>query len=497
MCTLFLVSLLVSVIVLALTYMVNIFKRPSNYPPGPPWTPILGNGPELKKLSKALGGQHLAFAKLSEQYETDVLGLKLGGELVIVVTSYWTARAVQLSEDYEGRPKNFFMKLRSAGTEKGITGTDGELWRIQRNFVKIHLRKLGFGKKSMEQKIQDEASEILTLLQENEGKSIQTSPILAISVLNIIWALISGSRLRRDDPQLARLLYLFDLRSEAFDMAGGLLNQFPWLRLIAPEKSGYRLIVRMNDELRALMSTAIKRHHETWTEGREDDLIYSFISEMRKADGKETTFTDDQLIMVCLDLFLAGSQTTSNTIDFALLMMILHPDIQNKVHSSLSDEFGKNEEINFSDRNRVPYVEAVIFEVERLYQVVPISGPRRVLRDTKLKGYSIPKDTTVLISLYSSHSSEEFWKDPEVFRPERFLDENGRLSIPDRLMTFGLGKRRCLGEILAKTSIFSFFCTIMRNYRISSPSDCEKPTGRPIPGITFKAEKYKAVFTKL
>lgn len=71
--------------------------------------------------------------------------------------------------------------------------------------------------------------------------------------------------------------------------------------------------------------------------------------------------------------------------------------------------------------------------------MVPIGGPRRVLKDTTLEGYNIPKNATVLISLYSIHNDEKYWKDPYVFRPERFLDNNGNLLPLERLIPFGLG----------------------------------------------------------
>ncbi|CAH1954950.1 unnamed protein product [Acanthoscelides obtectus] len=204
---------------------------------------------------------------------------------------------------------------------------------------------------------------------------------------------------------------------------------------------------------------------------------------------------DDQLLLVCLDIFIAGAQTTSSTLDFLFLVMILYPDIQKKVHYSIDNAFQKNESISYQDRQRVSFIEAVILEVERYYAVVPINGPRRVLRDTELEGYHIPKDTTVLISLHSVHFDKDYWKDPEVFRPERFLDNEGNIHNKERVLTFGLGHRRCLGEILAKHAIFLIFVEVMRKYTISLWPGTKQPTGIPVPGITITPEIYRAQFT--
>ncbi|KAG5896791.1 hypothetical protein JTB14_008367 [Gonioctena quinquepunctata] len=484
-----------AVVFFLIRYLIADIRRPSNFPPGPFPLPIVGNLPELKKLSIALGGQHLALSKLSEIYKSNVIGLKLGSKHIIAVFSYELVKTVLTSEEYEGRPDDFFTRLRTMGVRKGIVGTDGDLWRIQRSFIAVHLHKLGFSKESMEIEIQKEVTELLNILGKSGNEEMQIKYILPISVLNILWAFVSASKLPFD-IRLAKLLEILDRRGKAFDMSGGTLNILPWLRYIAPEKTGYNLIVRLNNELQAMLMEPIEEHFETWTEGRNDDLMYSFITEMNKDQGDDTTFTKEQLLMVCLDLFIAGSQTTSNTLEFAFLMMILHPDITDRVHICLDAAFDKSEEITYSKRNRVPYVEAVLCEVQRYRHVVPISGPRRVLRNTTLGGYNIPKDSTVLISLYSVHNDKDYWKDPEVFRPERFLNDEGRLIYHERYLPLGFGKRRCLGEILAKNCLFSFFSEIMRSYDIELPDGAEQPTGIPHPGISLVPESYRAVFKK-
>lgn len=88
----------------------------------------------------------------------------------------------------------------------------------------------------------------------------------------------------------------------------------------------------------------------------------------------------------------------------------------------------------------MPYVEAVLFESERFCHVAPIIGPRRTLNSTSLDGYNIPKDTTILISLHSVHFDPDIWGDPENFRPERFINEEGGLIYYEKMISFGLGR---------------------------------------------------------
>lgn len=120
--------------------------------------------------------------------------------------------------------------------------------------------------------------------------------------------------------------------------------------------------------------------------------------------------------------------------------------------------------------------------------------------------------------MYSVHTDKEYWGDPEVFRPERFLDENGKVVYNDRLLPFGYGiiylqntyekesyiiylleisgRRRCIGEILARQCIFMFFANILQKYDVVLAPNSNKPKGIPLPGITLTPERYTAQFVK-
>nr|QTM97413.1 Cytochrome P450 [Sitophilus oryzae] len=462
-------------------------RKPICFPPGPVWLPFFGSSLQLKSLSRKFGGQHLALIQLLKKYSSDILGLKLGREYVIAVCSYSTVKKILTSEEYEGRPDNFFFRMRSMGTRKGITGTDGELWKEQRSFLVSHLRALGFGKNIVEDMVKHEICDVISKIDQNL-KNVDIAVVLAPSVLNILWHLTSGKDLKGDE-NIDNLLKLLHKRAKAFDMSGGTLNLYPWIRFIAPEGSGYSLLKKINSEINKFIAETIKEHKNKWRDGQCDDVIYAYLNEMQKKQVKDNNFTDDQLVMVCLDIFLAGSTTTTNTINFAFWSMIMYPEIQEKVHQCLTNAF-HDKDISYSDRTLVPYVEAVLLECQRYFPVVPVIGPRRVLRKTSLDNYVIPKDTTVLINIYSVHHDKEYWKDPETFRPERFLDSQGNLQNTERVLTFGLGKRRCLGDALAKSCIFLFFVTILRKYKLESVSQNSKGE-KTITGINMTPGNYR------
>lgn len=379
----------------------------------------------------------------------------------------------------------------------GVTCTDGDLWVEQRNFVSRHLRRAGYGRQAMEEQIQDELNELLQVIDDHEGKPIWPGEFLPSSVLNVLWSFTAGKKISRGDERLKRLLELMKRRSKAFDMSGGWLNIMPFLRFIAPEQTSYNLIKRFNMELLEFFKPIIAEHKTDFTKEKiDDDLIYAFINEMRSADGANTNFTDIQLIMVILDLFVAGAHSTSNTLDFVLMSMVLYPDIQKQCQLDIDAAIGSAELPTLNDKSRLAYIEAVICEAQRMYNIVPISGPRRVLKPTILGGYHIPVNTTVLMGLETINMDRDYWVDPDIFRPERFLDANNKICNTDRLVAFGQGKRRCLGEALARAALFTYLVGILQKYKLELPPDAAKPSTKAQPGILNSVQPYQILFKR-
>lgn len=379
----------------------------------------------------------------------------------------------------------------------GITCTDGEHWAEHRNFVVRHLRQLGYGRQTMEAHIQNQLNELLGLIKDLNGEPIWPgAKFLPPSVINVLWTFTTGSRISRNDKRLVRLLELLNRRSKVFDMSGGILSQMPWMRFIAPEYTGYNLIKEFNMELHEFFMETIRAHQATYSEEKAgDDLIYAYIKEMKEREhDKNSTFTDVQLTMIILDIFIAGSQTTSITIDLALMMMVVRPDIQAKVYNEIRSTIGQEKLPNIGDKTVLPYTEAVLFEVQRFFHIVPVSGPRRALRDTTLGGYRIPKNTTILMGLRTVHMDEEYWGDPKVFRPERFLNDKNELLKNDRLMPFGQGRRRCLGDSLARACMFTFLVGILQKYEVVKAVGKDPPSMDLLPGITLSPKPYFVEF---
>lgn len=138
---------------------------------GPQWHwPFFGDSRLLQNLARKNGGQHEAFSELLKRFDSPIISVKLGSDLVIYVSTHDLIKQVYMRPEFDGRPDNYFIRLRSMGSRLGITCTDGEHWSEQRTFVARQLKNIGFGRSKMEKIIQIELKEILQIFEEKKGK---------------------------------------------------------------------------------------------------------------------------------------------------------------------------------------------------------------------------------------------------------------------------------------------------------------------------------------
>ncbi|XP_023262290.1 cytochrome P450 2J2-like, partial [Seriola lalandi dorsalis] len=210
----------------------------------------------------------------------------------------------------------------------------------------------------------------------------------------------------------------------------------------------------------------------------------------QKKEDPQAGFNTETLLVCTLDLIEAGTETAATTLRWALLYMIHYPEIQKKVQEEIDRVIGQSRHPTMADRPNLPYTEAVIHEVQRMGNIVPLGFPKMASKDATLGGYFIPKGTAVVTILASVLFDKNEWATPDNFNPEHFLDSEGQFRRRNAFLPFSAGKRVCLGEHLAKMELFLFFASLLQRFTFS-PAPGEMPSLEGVLGFTHSPEEFK------
>ncbi|KYO48168.1 cytochrome P450 2E1 precursor isoform B [Alligator mississippiensis] len=442
-------------------------KRPGNgkLPPGPWSLPILGNALQLKTkdLIRTLN-------KLHEKYGP-VFTLYFGSERVVMLHGYQAVKKALIDRGDEFVSRGKVPVIDKLFKGLGVIFSNGEQWKQLRRFALTTLRNFGMGKKSIEERIQEEAQCLVEKLSSTQKMPFDPTFLLSCTVSNVICSIVFGNRYDYEDKKFLALLDKMDDNIHLLNSQWGQFYQlFPSLMDVFP--GPYNQIAINFAAVKEFISEELKKHEETLDPTSPRDFIDCFLIKMEqeKQNGK-TEFHVENSVMTTLDLFSGGTETTSTTLRYGLLILLKYPDIQEKVQEEIDHVIGRMRSPCIADRSQMPYTDAVVHEIQRFIALVPLGLPRAVSQDTPFGQYLIPKGTTVYPILSSVlHDSNEF-PNPEQFNPGHFLNENGTFRKSSFFMPFSAGKRICLGEGLARMEIFLFLTTILQNFTLKPFTD--------------------------
>ncbi len=195
--------------------------------------------------------------------------------------------------------------------------------------------------------------------------------------------------------------------------------------------------------LREYFSAIIQDHRDQFDQADLKDYIDVYLDEINQVEGTDraSNINERNLIATVIHLFAAGSETTVTTLRWAILYMIGYPEIQTKVQQEIDAVVGRERLPNLSDKDKMPYTEATLMEVQRIATIAPLGVPHRASEDTTLcGGYTIPQNALVISNIWAIHHDHDVWKDLDLFRPERFLDGNTFKQQPEEYLPFSVGK---------------------------------------------------------
>ncbi|ESO82456.1 hypothetical protein LOTGIDRAFT_54271, partial [Lottia gigantea] len=431
-------------------------------PPGPRGVPLLGYLPFFGD------SPHLTFMKLREKYG-NIFSIQMGSLPAVVIHGKDLIKEalVNRGDDFSGRPQFFSNTL--IGNDTLTFGNFSEITILHKHLASSVLFKFANARKNpIEEIVNFEARMAASELVAMKGTPINPKEAIYTSVGSIIFQVCFGKdrNIREEDLHFKE----FIMNSEEFSKfvgSGNPVDVMPYLRFVMPWKvtKFIDLVTRFDN----MVNIKIEENKKVYTPGElrhlTDGLIAALKEEQDKPDSK---FTEKRIFSTVVDILGAGFETVSTTLLWAILCLTKYPQVQERVQQEIDDVLGKRQPM-LQDKQNMDYCMATINEIMRYTCLAPLVIPHTATKDTELCGYSIKKDTIVIPNLYSISHDKETWGDPDKFRPERYLDSKGQLdkTITEKFNVFSMGRRKCLGEFLARTEIFLFFTGIFQLCKFS------------------------------
>ncbi|XP_006749671.1 cytochrome P450 1A1 [Leptonychotes weddellii] len=467
-------------------------------PPGPWGWPLLGNVLTLGK------NPHLALSRLSQRYG-DVLQIHIGSTPVLVLSGLDTVRQalVRQGEDFKGRPDLYSFTLITDGQSMSFSPDSGPVWAARRRLAQNALKSFSIASDPgslsscyLEEHVSKEAEALLSRLKEQMAEVGHFDPYryVVVSVANVVCAMCFGKRYDHDDQELLSLINLNNEFGEAV-ASGNPVDFFPILRYLPNPALDF--FKDLNKRFYSFMQKLVKEHYKTFEKGHIRDITDSLIEhcqDKRLDENANIQLSDEKIVNVVLDLFGAGFDTVTTAISWSLLYLVTSPNVQKKIQEELDTVIGRARQPRLSDRPQLPYLEAFILETFRHGSFVPFTIPHSTTKDTSLSGFYIPKGRCVFVNQWQINHDQKLWGDPSEFRPERFLTLDGTINkaLSEKVILFGMGKRKCIGETIARLEVFLFLAILLQQVEFSVPQGT-KVDMTPIYGLTMKHARCEHV----
>ncbi|KAJ3594071.1 hypothetical protein NHX12_006403 [Muraenolepis orangiensis] len=437
--------------------------------PGPKPLPIIGNVLELGSRP------YLSLTAMAERYG-HVFQIQIGMRPVVVLSGIDMVRQalIKQGEDFAGRPDLYSFKFVNDGKSLAFSTDQAGVWRARRKLAMSALRSFSTLEGTtpeyccmLEEHVCKEGDYLikqLTNVMQAEG-SFDPFRHIVVSVANVICGMCFGRRYDHEDQELVSLVNL----SDEFGMVVGSGNPADFIPLLRFLPSAtMKRFVDLNNRFMTFVQKIVTDHYNTYDKENIRDITDSLIDhcEDRKLDeNSNIQVSDEKIVGIVNDLFGAGFDTISTALSWSVMYLVAHPEIQDRLHQELKDKVGLDRSPVLSDKPNLPILEAFILEIFRHSSFLPFTIPHCTTKNTSLDGYFIPKDTCVFINQWQINHDPELWKDPSTFNPDRFLSDDGveldKLE-GEKVMIFGMGKRRCIGEMIARNEVYLFLAILVQ-----------------------------------
>ena len=385
---------------------------------------------------------------------------------------------------------------------------NGHRWRLIRTILQKHVTSKQNGRRS-EPLLLAEIGDNLAWLNEEcrqgRGSQFNLRFMLRREALNGIMMKLYGFRFGNEQSQeyytvqdFIRIIFEHIAQGSPSDFMP-LAKHFP----NAEEKKYFKTV----NSMEKYVDKIIEDHRKTLASADEQtyDFVHAMLAAQKEAHEKdEETLTDVDIRVCCWDSMAGGIDTSSTTLEWTLLTLVNHQHVQKKAQEILDRVVGPKRLPTLEDVPNLEYITAIVNEMLRWKHFAPQGLPHETTEDTTLLGYNIPKGTQVFFNYHSLHMNPDYWKNPEEFRPERFLEEEKDLlntclhpetffNKPEsyKFVPFGQGRRRCVGYGFGSVALWLKVAAYIHCFDWSSVDGKPMNLDTEILGITMMSAEQK------
>ncbi|GMH29836.1 hypothetical protein Nepgr_031679 [Nepenthes gracilis] len=438
---------------LSTQYLLFLLKRTrfsqKQLPPGPFPLPVIGN------VLNHITNPHRSFAEIAKVYGP-VMTVQLGYLTTVVISSATMARQVLQKQDLSFSTRNPWSAVSVLDHHESSIAflPPNHQWtnlrKICKSFIFSNCRLDASG--GLRRRV---VQQLISHVQNHcaAGSAVEIRDAVLTALLNLITNTFFSFDLAKyggSENQLKELVSA--MVAEAGTLSGA--DFFPMIGAFDPQGIRRRSTIIMRkifSLFNSIIDERLMSRKNSVSSEKNDDVLDAILSISR---GKDKEFDISAIPHLLLDLFVAGTDTTSTTFEWAMTELIRNPEKLEKARAELRHIIGNGNLDKEEDIAQLPYLQAVVKETLRLHPAVAFLIPRKVSMDVHISGYTVPKGAQVLVNVWAMGREESVWEAANSFIPERFMESNIDVKGGNfELLPFGAGRRICLGMPLANRMV--------------------------------------------
>ncbi|CAH1447162.1 unnamed protein product [Lactuca virosa] len=434
-------------------------------------------------------------AKMADDYGP-AYSLQLGSHRALVVSSWQMVKDCFTTNDrnFATRPNMTVSRYMGYDSAVFALAPYGAYWREIRKLVTLQL----LTSQRLEKLKNVRDSEVKYLINELSKNGDQASVVDMTKwfehvTFNIIVRILAGKRFsdggNDEDSQVKEAIKKGLYLSGVF-VVSDLIPNLEWMDIGGHVKAMKEAAKELDSVLGKWLDEHVDKRIEHDAD-KESDFIDVMLSNLSKdaeiyGHRRETVIKATTLILI-----LTGSESTAETLTWALSLLLNNPDIMKKAQKEVDIHVGREKWVEESDINFLPYLQAIVKETLRMYPPGPLAGPREAIDDCYIGDYHVSKGTRLIVNIWKLHRDPQIWSDPDEFRPERFLNEHSDVGYQGQnfeYIPFSSGRRMCPASTFALQVIHLTLARLLQGFDLSTPMgklvDMTEGLGIALPKVT-------------